>query len=77
MTKERLLELNPQELADMVYKSMTEKDNLIKYLEDEIKQCKEDKKYMEKVIKESSAYESGLIDAYYDILERIKNNNYD
>lgn len=66
MTKERLLELNPQELADMVYKSMTEKDNLIKYLEDKIKEP----------VSYNLLYD-GKQQAYKDILERLKSGKYE
>ncbi len=52
------------------------KYDLINYLEDKIKETKKDKEFRDKVIQESSAYESGLIDAYQDILERIKSGKY-
>lgn len=53
------------------------KNNLIKYLEDKIKIEKEAKEFTDKVLQESSAYESGSIDAYQDILERVKSGNYE
>ena len=54
-----------------------DKENLIKYLEDKIKELKDAKEFTDKVIQESSAYESGTIDAYQDILERVKSGKYE
>lgn len=55
---------------------MTEKEKLIKYLEDKIKECDE----LRKLHKEYSISEERLTSKYYtyqDILERVKNNNYE
>lgn len=54
-----------------------EKDDLIKYLEDKIKIEKDAKEFTDKVLYESSAYESGLINAYQDILERVRSGKYE
>lgn len=53
------------------------KEKLIKYLEKKIKEEKKAKEFMDKVIHESSAYESGSIYAYQTILERVKSGKYE
>lgn len=52
-------------------------ENLIKYIEDTIEEVKKAKEFANKVMQESSAYESGLIDSYQDLLERIKSGKYE
>jgi len=59
----RPLELDPQELAHIIYKSIEEKENLIKYLES-LLTGEED---IDKCIKTS----------VIDLLERVKSGNYD
>ncbi len=76
--KTQLLTLNADELADMVYKSMIEKDNLIKYLEDMIahlKQCQS--MAIESRYTEDAKYFNLRISSYQDILERVKSGKYE
>lgn len=53
-------------------------DNLIKYLEDKIKEIKDECASLGHLIDKSPWYEFNLkLSGYQDILERIRNNSYD
>ncbi len=78
--KTQLLTLNVDELADMVYKSMIEKDNLIKYLEDKINHVQQLINCKNKKVKpygEELHFYQSMIFMYKDILEKIRNGQYE
>lgn len=66
MSKTELLDFTKEELVDIIYKSMCDKDNLIKYLEDKIKEP----------VSYNLLYD-GKQKAYQDILERVKSGKYE
>lgn len=63
MDKTQLLELKPTELVDIIYKLIEERENLIKYLKG--------------LLTENKTTDMFIVTGVQDLLERIKNNNYE
>lgn len=78
MNKTELLNLTKEELVDIIYKSMCDKDNLIKYLEDKIKKLKDECASLGHIIDKDTMQKFDLqINAYQDVLERLKSGKYE
>jgi len=71
MNKCKLLKLSKERLTGIIFAYMIEKDNLIKYLEDFVSKTNK-----EVNIKGNYLY-LAWSNAYKDLLERVKNNNYE